>query len=127
MLCDAVARAGRGLIDADLGGGLIKQRIARPGSGRSGGYRTLICFRAEGRAIFAFGSAKNDLDNIDDDDAANLKKAARLALAFSEDEIDRLVATGVLMEVMCAQEAAHRSDLSQRGRGGRPRNGGGVS
>ncbi len=41
-LADAIARAERGLIDADLGGGLIKQRVARPGKGKSGGYRTLI-------------------------------------------------------------------------------------
>jgi hypothetical protein len=45
-LCGAVDRANQGLIDADLGSGLIKQRVARPGAGRSGGYRTLILFRA---------------------------------------------------------------------------------
>ncbi|GIK97818.1 MAG: hypothetical protein BroJett029_20270 [Alphaproteobacteria bacterium] len=41
-LCVAIARAESGLIDADLGGGLIKQRVARPGQGRSGGYRTVV-------------------------------------------------------------------------------------
>ncbi len=46
-LCDAVERAGKGLVDADLGGGLIKQRIARQGQGRSGGYRTLMAYRAK--------------------------------------------------------------------------------
>ena len=56
-LCDAVDRAERGLIDADLGGGLIKQRVARAGEGKSGGYRTLIFFRQAERAIFAFGFA----------------------------------------------------------------------
>lgn len=45
VLCDAVARADSGLIDADLGGGLLKQRVARPGAGKSGGYRTLLYFR----------------------------------------------------------------------------------
>ena len=60
MLCEAIERAERGLIDADLGAGLIKQRVARPGAGRSGGYRTLIFFRAETRAVFAFGFAKSD-------------------------------------------------------------------
>jgi hypothetical protein len=44
-LCDAVARAEAGLIDADLGAGLLKQRVSRPGAGKSGGYRTLIFFR----------------------------------------------------------------------------------
>ena len=51
-LCRAVVDAERGLIAADLGGGIIKQRIARPGQGKSGGFRTLIVFRAGTRAIF---------------------------------------------------------------------------
>jgi hypothetical protein len=56
-LCEAVERAGRGLVDADLGGNLIKQRIARPGSGRSGGYRTIVAFRAAQRSVFLYGFA----------------------------------------------------------------------
>ncbi len=68
MLCEAIERAERGIVDADLGGGVIKQRVARPGQGRSGGYRTLIAFRSETRAVFLFGFAKNDLDSIGDSD-----------------------------------------------------------
>lgn len=79
MLCEAIERAERGLIDADLGAGLIKQRVARPGAGRSGGYRTLIFFRAETRAVFAFGFAKSDLANLEDDEEAAFKRAAKLA------------------------------------------------
>jgi hypothetical protein len=56
-LCDAVARAERGLIDADLGGGLIKQRVWRPGSGRSGGYRQL---RATADLILALTEGEID-------------------------------------------------------------------
>lgn len=59
-LIEAIGRADRDLIDADLGGGVIKQRVARPGQGRSGGYRTLILFRVGRRAVFAFGFAKSD-------------------------------------------------------------------
>jgi hypothetical protein len=59
-LCDAIHRAEKGLIDADLGSGLLKQRVARGGAGKSGGYRTLIVFRSGERAIFAFGFAKSD-------------------------------------------------------------------
>lgn len=51
-LVDAVRRAERGQIDADLGGGVIKQRVARAGQGKSGGYRTIILFRLEQRAFF---------------------------------------------------------------------------
>src|SRR5437016_7475020 len=79
-LCEAIANAERGLIDADLGGGVIKQRIARPGKGKSGGFRTIILFRAGARAFFVHGFAKNDQDNIRDDELAAFKMlAAELA------------------------------------------------
>lgn len=51
-LREAIERAGRGTIDADLGGGIIKQLLARSGQGRSGGYRTLIAYRSGTRAVF---------------------------------------------------------------------------
>ena len=53
VLVDAVTRAERGVIDADLGGGVIKQRIARPGQGKSGGYRSIMLFR-KGTQAFLF-------------------------------------------------------------------------
>jgi hypothetical protein len=99
--CDAVARVSRGLIDADLGGGLIKQRVARPGAGRSAGYRTLVLFRAGSRAVFAFGFAKSGMDNLGETDEADLKSAAKVILALSEADVDRLVANATLMEVEC--------------------------
>jgi hypothetical protein len=55
-LCDAVARAERGLIDADLGGGVIKQRLARPNEGKSGGFRSIVLFRSGENAFFVFDS-----------------------------------------------------------------------
>lgn len=57
-LCEAVGRADDGLVDADLGGGLIKQRVARAGQGRSGGHRTIIAFRTKNRSVFLYGSCK---------------------------------------------------------------------
>ena len=59
LLCEAVKRAQTGLIDADLGGGVIKQRLPREGQGRSGGYRSLVVFKRDRRAIFVYGFAKN--------------------------------------------------------------------
>jgi hypothetical protein len=100
-LLDAVARAEKGLIDADLGAGVIKQRIARPGAGKSGGYRSVIFFRARTRAIFAFGFAKSDRANLSSRDEAAFKKAAKLALSFSERQIDVEVQSGRLIEVLC--------------------------
>lgn len=107
-LCETVGRALGGLIDADLGSGLIKQRVARTAAGKSGGYRTLLFFRAHDRAIFAFGFAKNDRGNVDDDDLEDLKRAAKLALGFSHPELDRLVLAGVLIEVDCDAEEERR-------------------
>jgi hypothetical protein len=98
-LVEAIARAEQGLIDADLGGGLIKQRVARQGEGKSSGYRTLIFFRAGDRAIFAFGFAKARQANISKADLVLLKQAAEVALGWSDEELDRLVASGALMEI----------------------------
>ncbi|MGO9097204.1 MAG: type II toxin-antitoxin system RelE/ParE family toxin [Bryobacteraceae bacterium] len=104
-LCRAVRDAGRGLIAADLGGGVIKQRIARPGQGKSGAFRTLIVFRAGTRAVFVHGFAKNEKDNIERDELAALKKLAAGLLAYDEKTIARVVASGALVEVTCDEKA----------------------
>lgn len=98
-LCEAITRAERGLIDADLGGGVLKQRIAREGKGKSGGFRTIILFRSGDRAVFVFGFAKSGQANITAAELAIFRKAARHFLAFSIEEIDGEVATGNLLEV----------------------------
>ncbi len=103
-LCEAVDRAERGLIDADLGGGVIKQRVARPNEGRSGGFRTILFFRSQERAFFVFGFAKNDMDNISDDDLKILKRAAQETLALADHEIDTLLKTENLIEVNCDEK-----------------------
>jgi hypothetical protein len=101
MLCEAVERAERGQIDADLGAGLIKQRVARPGAGKSGGFRTLVFFRTQARAVFAFGFAKSDMANLDDAEEVFLKKAAKLVLGFTDAQMDAEVAAGRMLEVNC--------------------------
>ena len=101
MLCEAVARAERGQIDADLGAGLIKQRVARPGAGKSGGSRTPDFFRAQTRAVFAFGFAKSDMANLDAGDEAYMKKAAKLVLGFSDAQMKAEVDAGRMLEVKC--------------------------
>jgi hypothetical protein len=99
-LQEAVDRAEKGLIDADLGGHVIKQRIARPGRGKSGGYRTLIAIRREDRAIFVFGFAKSEQDNIENDQLRVLKGIAEEWLAASAADLDLAVKDGALQEIM---------------------------
>jgi hypothetical protein len=100
-LCEAIGRAERGLIDAELGGHLIKQRVARPGGGRSGGYRTVIAYRASQRSVFLYGFAKNERDNIGDRELDDLKKLARLYLTYSDAQIAVALESTELSEVMC--------------------------
>ena len=63
-LCEAVWRARNGLIDGNLGGGVIKQRIARMGGGRSSGFRTTVLFRRGELAFFVYGFAKSDRESL---------------------------------------------------------------
>lgn len=101
VLCAAIADASRGLVDADLGGGVVKQRVARQGGGKSGGFRTIILFRLRERAFFVHGFAKNEQDNIRDDELAAFKMLAAELMAYDDDALARAVANGALMEVMC--------------------------
>lgn len=103
-LLDAIRRAELGLLDADLGGGVIKQRVARDGEGRSGGFRTLIVYQLGDIAVFVFGFAKNERDNIDAGELQALKELARMFLSYDAVAVDRAVADGVIWEVSDDQE-----------------------
>jgi hypothetical protein len=103
-LCEAVERAGKGLIDADLGGGLIKQRIARKGQGRSGGYRTLMAFRASERTVFVYGFPKNERDNIGADELEYWQRVARAYLQMIDVQLAILIEQDELKEVKCHDE-----------------------
>ena len=109
-LCEAVERAESGLIDANLGGGLIKQRVARLGQGRSGGYRTVVAYRRLGRAVFLYGFAKNERDNIGPDDLAALKKLAAVYLGATMAALEAWCGEGELREVMCDGEGIPEPD-----------------
>jgi hypothetical protein len=98
-LKDAVTRAEQGKIDADLGGNVLKQRIARPGQGKSGGYRVIIVFKKGELAFFVYGFPKSERENIDDAEAAAFKKAAGELLSLSDEQIGQLSDNGALTEV----------------------------
>ena len=94
-----IERAERGTVDADLGGGLVKLRVARPGQGRSGGYRTLVALVVNRRAVFLYGYAKNVSSNITDLAETDFRAAGRLFQAAHDADVAALVAQGRLREV----------------------------
>ena len=98
-LRDAISRAQGGFVDADLGSGVIKQRVARPGQGRSGGYRTLIAFRSQLRSVFLFGFAKSERDNIEDHELKKLRQAADEMLNWSDAQVDKMLLNGGWTEI----------------------------
>ena len=98
-LREAIGRAARGLVDADLGGGLIKQRVARQGRGRSGGYRMIVAYRENERAVFLYGFAKSERENIDLDDLEALRLVARDWLAASPKQIEAALEDGAIQKV----------------------------
>lgn len=104
QLVDALRRAERRLVDADLGGGVIKQRVSRQGQGKRGGYRTLIAYRAGVRAVFLLGFAKKERDNVRPDELENLKLVAADLLTAAASAIDQMVDKDRLIEVHYEQE-----------------------
>lgn len=99
QLWEAARLVNAGVIDADLGGGVIKQRIARAGGGKSGGSRAIILFRLKGRAVFVFGFEKKDMGNINARELEAFKELADVILGYSDTEIARRVADGALIEI----------------------------
>lgn len=104
-MCTAIADASQGLIDADLGGGVLKQRIARQRGGKSGGFRTIILFRLRERAFFVHGFARNEQDIVRDDELAIFKTLAAEMIAYDDEVLSRATANGTLMEVMYNDQA----------------------
>jgi hypothetical protein len=98
-LCEVIERAERGIVDADLGDGIIKQRVARTGQGRSGGYRLLIAYRTGNRAVFLYGFAKSERDNIGVDDLKTLREIGKAWLDAEEKQLEHAINEGLLKEV----------------------------
>jgi hypothetical protein len=90
-----------GLFEADLGGGLLKKRIARPGQGKSGGFRTLVATNKGGRWMFVYGFPKSDRSNIDKDEEEALKKLAAYLLSLTTQGLGDAQRAGELIEVDC--------------------------
>lgn len=104
VLCAAVAEIQQGLYEADLGGGLVKKRVARPGQGKSGGFRTLIATNRADRWVFVFGFPENVRSNIDQTEEAALKLLSAKLLALSARDLRTAIEAGELLEVMCDEK-----------------------
>ena len=98
-LCEVVRDAENGKIDADYGGGVIKQRIARPNEGKSGGYRAIILYRQGDKAFFIYGFRKSERENINEVEERTFKELAKLTFTFPDDELEKLIKAGAYKEI----------------------------
>ena len=89
----------RGLIDADLGGHVMKKRVAVGGRGKRGGVRTLLAYKSGNRAIFVYGFAKNVRTNGSTDELKALKHLAKELLSYSDKTLTKAIQHGALVEV----------------------------
>jgi hypothetical protein len=99
-LKEAVKRLASGRADADLGGGVYKQRLARSSSGKSGGYRVIVFFKSEDRAFFVYGFAKSDRGNISKKELVNFRKNAKTDFELTDEQIDARLKRNTLQEII---------------------------
>ena len=88
-----------GLIDADLGGGLVKKRVGLPGRGKRGGARTLVATNRGNRWFFVFGFEKNERANISREELEALQDLAADLLARTPPQLEESIADGTLQEI----------------------------
>ena len=89
----------RGLIDADLGGYIVKKRVALPGRGKRGGARTIVATKKGSRWFFLFGFAKNEKSNITASETERLQAFAADLLSLSDKSLNEFVREGKLVDV----------------------------
>jgi hypothetical protein len=88
-----------GKADANLGGGVYKVRVARSGAGKSGGYRVIVFFKSGDRIFYVYGFAKSDMGNISEKQLKDFKIAAKVVLAYSDNQLDERVKSGMYEEI----------------------------
>jgi len=99
-LSTAVAEMAAGLVDADLGGHVVKKRIPLPGRGKRGGARCIVAYQLEQHTFFMYGYAKNERDNIDADELNAFRIFANELQRYDEAMLARAVEAGQLIEVI---------------------------
>ncbi len=106
-LWHAAQAVSQGVIDADLGGGVIKQRIARSGEGKSGGSRSILLFRQGSRAVYVYGFEKKDRANIKANELEAFRELASILLGYTEAELAKRVEDGALFQVPAPGEGSN--------------------
>ena len=100
-LCDAAAEVERGLVDARLGGFLIKKRVRKGSRGKSGRFRTILAHRQGQRLIFMFGFGKNEQDNISKEERQVLLKLGDELMGYNKSALSKAIRVGELLEIAC--------------------------
>lgn len=98
-ICQAVSEMAQGLIDADLGGNVVKKRIGLPGQGKRGGARTIVATKMADRWFFLYGFGKNERANIDKDELKVLQEVAKELLELNDRQLAVALSAGEIMEV----------------------------
>ena len=98
-LREAVNQLEAGQADADLGGGVYKIRLARPGEGKSGGYRVIVFFRSEERTFYQYAYPKSSRDNISQKELRVYKRTAKTNFAMSDRELADAIEAGEYIEI----------------------------
>ena len=98
-LCTAVSEMSEGLIDADLGGSVLKKRISLPGQGKRGGARTLVATKMADRWFYLYGFSKNERVNISQDELRVLQEVAKDLLGFDERQLATALSSGEIVEI----------------------------
>jgi hypothetical protein len=98
-LVDMISDLEKGLHDANLGGYVYKKRISIGSRGKGGGARTIIAFKARGKAFFIYGFSKNEKDNITEKEKEALKALAKLYFSYNDKQIQHAIKNGELIEV----------------------------
>jgi len=99
-LLEAVNQLKAGQADANLGGNVYKVRLARPGEGKSGGYRLIVLFKSEESTFFVFGFAKSDKGNIDDKELYGFKERAKDVFSLTSTQIEDRLKRKTLIEII---------------------------
>lgn len=103
-LVTAISEMAQGLYEANLGSHIYKKRLPLGHKGKSGGARTIIAFKVGDKAIFVYGFSKGEKNNITKKEEESLKDLAKVYFGYDEDQINKAIKSGVLIEVQTNEE-----------------------